>query len=214
MGTVAPCPEGGGSFSALWASGEDSIFSKSPSERGDNVESDLRWAALQKLPTMDRARMGILNAEDGKLKEIDVKNLSYQDMRKLLERLVKVVEESNEKFLLKIKERFDRVGIHYPTIEVRYELLNVEAQVYVGRRNLPSFFNSILNTVEFLANYLHIIPSKKRPFTILHDVSGIVRPHRLTLLLGPPSSGKTTLFLALTGKLGSDLKVSGNVTYN
>ncbi|XP_071709179.1 pleiotropic drug resistance protein 1-like isoform X10 [Rutidosis leptorrhynchoides] len=36
----------------------------------------------------------------------------------------------------------------------------------------------------------------------------------MTLLLGPPSSGKTTLLLALAGKLGSDLKVSGRVTYN
>ena len=30
---------------------------------------------------------------------------------------------------------------------------------------------------------------------------------RMTLLLGPPSSGKTTLLLALAGKLGLDLKV-------
>ncbi|GKE34248.1 pleiotropic drug resistance protein 1-like protein [Tanacetum coccineum] len=36
----------------------------------------------------------------------------------------------------------------------------------------------------------------------------------MTLLLGPPSSGKTTLLLALAGKLESDLQVSGRVTYN
>ncbi|XP_047323853.1 pleiotropic drug resistance protein 1-like [Impatiens glandulifera] len=36
----------------------------------------------------------------------------------------------------------------------------------------------------------------------------------MTLLLGPPSSGKTTLLLALAGKLNLDLKVSGRVTYN
>ncbi|KDP33641.1 hypothetical protein JCGZ_07212 [Jatropha curcas] len=36
----------------------------------------------------------------------------------------------------------------------------------------------------------------------------------MTLLLGPPSSGKTTLLLALAGKLGKDLKFSGRVTYN
>ena len=29
----------------------------------------------------------------------------------------------------------------------------------------------------------------------------------MTLLLGPPSSGKTTLLLALAGKLGKELKV-------
>lgn len=30
---------------------------------------------------------------------------------------------------------------------------------------------------------------------------------RMTLLLGPPSSGKTTLLLALAGELDKDLKV-------
>ncbi|XP_062214779.1 ABC transporter G family member 37-like isoform X2 [Phragmites australis] len=50
--------------------------------------------------------------------------------------------------------------------------------------------------------------------TVLHDVSGIIKPRRMTLLLGPPGSGKTTLLLALAGKLDKDLKVSGKVTYN
>ena len=36
----------------------------------------------------------------------------------------------------------------------------------------------------------------------------------MTLLLGPPSSGKTTLLLALAGKLDHSLKVKGSVTYN
>ncbi|MBA0727782.1 hypothetical protein Golax_000742 [Gossypium laxum] len=36
----------------------------------------------------------------------------------------------------------------------------------------------------------------------------------MTLLLGPPSSGKTTLLLSLAGKLGKDLKFAGRVTYN
>ncbi|KAE9459162.1 hypothetical protein C3L33_08935, partial [Rhododendron williamsianum] len=55
-------------------------------------------------------------------------------------------------------------------------------------------------------NYLHILPSRKIPLAILHDVSGIIKPGRLTLLLGPPSSGKTTLLLALAGELDPDLK--------
>jgi len=54
---------------------------------------------------------------------------------------------------------------------------------------------------------LHIIPSKKKHVTILKDVSGIIKPRRMTLLLGPPSSGKTTLLLALSGKLDKSLKV-------
>lgn len=57
-------------------------------------------------------------------------------------------------------------------------------------------------------NTLHLLPNRKKPFTILKDVSGIIKPGRMTLLLGPPSSGKTTLLLALAGKLDEALKVS------
>lgn len=44
--------------------------------------------------------------------------------------------------------------------------------------------------------------------TILKDVSGIIKPRRMTLLLGPPGSGKTTLLLALAGELDPNLKVT------
>ena len=57
-------------------------------------------------------------------------------------------------------------------------------------------------------NLLHILPDRREPFTILHDVNGSIKPGRLTLLLGPPGSGKTTLLLALAGKLDKDLKVT------
>ncbi|KAK9150152.1 hypothetical protein Syun_008461 [Stephania yunnanensis] len=40
------------------------------------------------------------------------------------------------------------------------------------------------------------------------------RLDRMTLLLGPPSSGKSTLLKALAGKLESNLKKSGDITYN
>ncbi|KAL2333339.1 hypothetical protein Fmac_014552 [Flemingia macrophylla] len=41
---------------------------------------------------------------------------------------------------------------------------------------------------------------------ILNNVSGIIKPSRLTLLLGPPGCGKTTLLMALPGKLEQSLK--------
>lgn len=50
--------------------------------------------------------------------------------------------------------------------------------------------------------------AEKTKLTILKDASGIIKPSRMTLLLGPPSSGKTTLLLALAGKLDPSLKVS------
>ncbi|KAL5756301.1 hypothetical protein ACOSP7_020727 [Xanthoceras sorbifolium] len=199
--------------SSRWRNSNMEAFSRSSREEEDDEEA-LRWAALEKLPTFDRLRKGILTTSRGGASEIDISNLGFQERRKLIERLVNVAEVDNEKFLLKLKNRIDRVGIKLPKIEVRFEHLNVEAEAYVGSRALPTFFNFSINIIEGFLNYLHIISSRKEHLTILKDVSGIIKPSRMTLLLGPPASGKTTLLLALAGKLDSSLKVSGGVTYN
>ncbi|GAB2284885.1 transcription factor [Dionaea muscipula] len=200
-----------GNSSGFRDSGRE-VFSRSIRDEDD--EEALRWAALEKLPTYNRVRKGILTDSAGPPREIDVGKLGFQEKRELLERLVKITEEDNERFLLRLRQRIDRVGIDIPTIEVRFEHLSIDAEVHVGSRALPSVFNFALNLVEGALNFLHILPSRKQPLSILHDVSGIIKPGRLTLLLGPPSSGKTTLLLALAGKLDPGLKHSGRITYN
>ncbi|XP_078443948.1 ABC transporter G family member 36-like [Wolffia australiana] len=189
----------------------DSAFPRSTGEEDD--EEALKWAALEKLPTYSRVRKGILVGEGGS-KEIEIKKLNTQERKILLERLVRIADEDNENFLLKLRSRIDRVGIDLPTIEVRFENLDVTAEAYIGGRALPTVFNSTVNVLEAAANTLRILPSRKKQISILQNVSGVIKPRRLTLLLGPPSSGKTTLLLALCGKLESDVKVSGNITYN
>ncbi|XP_078165731.1 ABC transporter G family member 36-like isoform X2 [Carex rostrata] len=200
-----------GQTGSIWRQTGD-VFSRSSREEDD--EEALRWAALEKLPTYNRVKRGILTSASGKINEVDVENLGVHDKKALLDRLLRVAEESNESFLIKFKERCNRVGIELPTIEVRYKNLSIDAETHVGNRGLPTLLNATMNIIESMANSLHILPSRKRKMSILHDVDGIIKPRRMTLLLGPPGSGKTTLLLALAGKLGSDLKVSGEVTYN
>ncbi|XP_040969346.1 pleiotropic drug resistance protein 1 isoform X1 [Gossypium hirsutum] len=198
--------------SSIWRNSAVDVFSRS--SRDEDDEEALKWAALEKLPTVARLRKGILTGSQGGANEVDVDNLGWQEKRTLLERLVKVAEEDNERFLLKLKNRIDRVGIDLPTIEVRYENLNIEAEAFVGTSALPSVLNFITSIFENFLIDMGVLSSRKKKLTILKDVSGIVKPGRMTLLLGPPSSGKTTLLLALAGKLSPDLKFSGSVTYN
>ncbi|KAM4111355.1 hypothetical protein ACJW30_05G061000 [Castanea mollissima] len=173
-----------------WRSGGVDAYSGSFHDEED--EEALKWAALEKLPTFNRLKKGLLTTEEGQASEVDIHDLRHHERKSLL----------------------DRVGIEVPTIEVRFEHLKVEADVHVGSRALPTFFNFFFNVLEGVLINLHILPSRKKHLSILQDVSGIIKPGRMALLLGPPSSGKTTLLLALAGKLDSNLKLSGRVTYN
>lgn len=205
---------------SLHAAGDpDDPFRRSQASRDDgDDEENLRWAALEKLPTYDRMRRGIIRRaldEGGGGKagadEVDIANLDPRAGRELMERVFKAVEDDNERLMRRFRDRLDLVGIELPQIEVRYEHLSVEADVYVGARALPTLLNSAINVVEGLVS--KFVSSNKRTINILNDVSGIIKPSRMTLLLGPPSSGKTTLMRALTGKPAKNLKVSGKITY-
>ncbi|XVF78081.1 hypothetical protein PTKIN_Ptkin14bG0099900 [Pterospermum kingtungense] len=147
------------------------------------------------------------------LDEVDATKLGGQHKKQLIERILKVVEDDNENFLWRLRDRTDRVGIEIPKFEVRYEHLSVEGDGYVGSRALPTLLNVTLNTIESIFGLIRLVPSKKRKIEILKDVSGIINPSRITLLLGPPAAGKSTLLKALAGKLDHDLRSSGRIAY-
>uniref|UniRef100_I1NMU3 ABC-transporter N-terminal domain-containing protein n=1 Tax=Oryza glaberrima TaxID=4538 RepID=I1NMU3_ORYGL len=150
--------------SSLWRRGDDGVyFSRSStgasSSRFRDEEDDeeaLRWAALERLPTRDRVRRGILlqAAEgNGEKVEVDVGRMGARESRALIARLIRAADDDHALFLLKLKERMDR-GQPPPAVpasrlggEVR-EREKVEAEVHVGNRGLPTLLNSIINTVQ------------------------------------------------------------------
>lgn len=107
-----------------------------------------------------------------------------------------------------------RVGIEIPTIEVRFEHLNIKAEAHIGDRALPTVMNFTCNILEVILtdntiqrqiqilmlvvffllksfdvviclsfskgflNTFHVLPSQKKPASILHDLSGIIQPYR------------------------------------
>ncbi|KAJ4823751.1 hypothetical protein Tsubulata_005577 [Turnera subulata] len=113
-----------------WGGPDINGFSQPTGKEED--EEELRWAAIECLPTYDRVRRGMLEQVlDGKVvkTQIDVTKLGTQDRKLLVENILKSVGEDNENFLKRLRERTDKVGIEVSTIEVRYENLSVEGDV-------------------------------------------------------------------------------------
>lgn len=168
--------------SSIWRNNTLDVFARSSREDTYDDDEALTWAAIEKLPTYLRVQRGMLTEDEGQAREVDIKNLGFIERRNLIERLLKIAEEDNEKFLLKLKDRIERyyltcnfffpflcafrvytilmtvvslclifnfrVGLDIPTIEVRFEHLNVEAEAYIGSRALPTVFNSCANMLE------------------------------------------------------------------
>ena len=98
----------------------NNVFTRSIRSRRDSTDDDdeeaLKWAALEKLPTYDRLRTSILKSmEGGKAitQEINVTDLGMWERQMLIDRLLKVAEEDNEKFLNKLRNRIDKYEENY-----------------------------------------------------------------------------------------------------
>ncbi|XP_058109104.1 ABC transporter G family member 31-like [Magnolia sinica] len=183
-------------------------------------ENELLWAAIERLPSQKRLNFAIMGrnaSKDGRqpvIETFDVRKLDRTSREQLVRNAMATNEPDNYTLLSNIKERLDRMGLQVPNVEVRFEGLTVTADVQIGKRALPTLLNYVRNTIEGLLTSLGVLRVKSHSLTILNNISGFVKPGRMTLLLGPPASGKSTLLLALAGKLGNDLKTSGKVTYN
>uniref|UniRef100_A0A453KFT9 ABC transporter domain-containing protein n=1 Tax=Aegilops tauschii subsp. strangulata TaxID=200361 RepID=A0A453KFT9_AEGTS len=187
-----------------------STSSSSLREQHHDEEVELKWAAIERLPTWDRLHTSLpLHANAiHPLEPVDVRRLGAADRRELVHTLITDIHEDNLRLLRHQRRRMDRVGVRQPTVEVRWRNLHVDAECQVvDGKPLPTLLNSAISTFSgFNRNQERI--------HILKDVTGILKPSRMTLLLGPPGCGKTTLLLALAGKLNKSLKVTGEIDYN
>ncbi|KAK9195038.1 hypothetical protein WN943_003155 [Citrus x changshan-huyou] len=186
-----------------------------------DVENALQWAEIERLPTYDRLKASLFdvngnrNLVDNQGKHvIDVTKLGALERHVFIEKLIKHIEHDNLQLLRKIRKRMDKVGVKLPTIEVRYKNLCVEAKCEVVHgKPLPTLWNSFKGMISVLPK-LSGYKSLEAKINILNRVSGILKPGRMTLLLGPPGCGKSSLLKALSGNLDPSLKVTGELSYN
>ena len=98
-----------GSIREVW-NAED-VFQRSSRQVADD-EEELKWAAIERLPTYDRLRRGMLKQvmSNGRIvhNEVDVTQLGSQDKKLLMESILKIAEDDNEKFLRRLRDRTDR----------------------------------------------------------------------------------------------------------
>ncbi|CAI5722770.1 unnamed protein product [Peronospora destructor] len=108
------------------------------------------------------------------------------------------------------------MGRHLPQMEVRYQNLSVTAKVTItGQVTADSELPTVLNTIKrSLASFIWNKREGKK--AIIKNVSGVLKPGTITLLLGQPGSGKTSLMRVLAGQLSksSRVEIEGDVTYN
>ncbi|KAH7833592.1 hypothetical protein Vadar_007950 [Vaccinium darrowii] len=201
------------------SSSKSSSELNSVKDNGDD-ESALQWAQIDRLPTFERLRSSLFDESDGSKVDdqgkrvVDVTKLGALERQMFVEKLIKYIERDNLRLLQKMRSRVDKVGVELPRVEVRYENLRVEAKCEVVRgKPLPTLWNS-LKSIAYDCAKLPGLKSQEANITIIDDVNGIIKPGRMTLLLGPPGCGKTTLLKALSGNLDKSLKVAGEVSYN
>lgn len=99
------------SFREVWTPPPD-VFNRSNRHTHEDDEEELKWAAIERLPTFDRLRKGILRQvlDNGKVvhDEVDVTKLGMKEKKLLLESILKVVEEDNVELLRRLRDRIDR----------------------------------------------------------------------------------------------------------
>ncbi|KAG7401123.1 hypothetical protein PHYBOEH_002681 [Phytophthora boehmeriae] len=108
------------------------------------------------------------------------------------------------------------LGRSLPQVEVRFENVSVSADIVVKDRaqtqvEIPTIVNVLKMGVLQMSSTKHVV--KKR---ILRGVSGVFKPKTMTLVLGQPGSGKSTLMKLLSGRFtaGRNIVLDGEVTYN
>ncbi|XP_038722403.1 pleiotropic drug resistance protein 3-like isoform X1 [Tripterygium wilfordii] len=200
-------------FSEIGRSIRNSFRGEDGDRDDDDDEFKLQWAAVERLPTFERITTSLFEEKKGGKRVVNVAKLGAQERQLFIEKLIKHIENDNLQLLQKLRNRIDRVGIQLPTVEVRFENLSVEADCeLVHGKPLPTLWNTVKS---MLSECTRLFDSQKgAKISILGNVSGIIKPRRMTLLLGPPGCGKTTLLLALSGKISPSLKVSGEMSYN
>eukprot|EP00644_Phytophthora_capsici_P014686 jgi/Phyca11/511179/fgenesh2_kg.PHYCAscaffold_78_\ len=108
------------------------------------------------------------------------------------------------------------LGKKLPQMEVRFRDVSISADIMVKDKTdvkveLPTLVNVVKTGFREMRSSTHVV--KKQ---VLKNVSGVFKPGTITLVLGQPGSGKSSLMKLLSGRFPNDknITIEGQVTYN
>lgn len=107
------------------------------------------------------------------------------------------------------------IGHALPQMEVRFKNLSITAEVLVSNEKseeiLPTLTNDVLKAFSVFSRKKH-----KETKHILKNVNGVFKPGTMTLVLGQPGSGKSSLMKILSNRFPESkaTKVEGEILYN
>ncbi|MEW5298072.1 MAG: hypothetical protein WDW36_001233 [Sanguina aurantia] len=128
------------------------------------------------------------------------------------ERLAAIGEGTEDNYLTVLSKKLKAHNVKVPSVVIEYTGLCVNTQALIGSAGIPTVGNQFLNLIKAIL----CIKTRTVKYEILKDIHGVVHPGRCTLLLGPPSSGKSTFLKLLAGRLkpNGNLQISGDIKYN
>lgn len=119
----------------------------------------------------------------------------------------------------KMEEFHAYVGDDFP-IEIRMDHLTYSVPVTLGATKIRTVYNSsgIYKIVKFFKGLGQGRTNTQQKGTkvIMDDISIVLRPGKMYLVLGPPGAGKSTFLRAIAGRLkvGKDATMDGSISYN
>jgi ABC-type multidrug transport system ATPase subunit/ABC-type multidrug transport system permease subunit len=117
-----------------------------------------------------------------------------------------------ERFYKKYNHLSHKINLQLPTPEVRFENMSFEVTVPVAKKAASQ--NSVGSYLKKVFTPWDRPPEVTK--TVLHPMSGVIKPGSMTLVLANPGAGKSTFLKAMAGKLqvSKKTKIGGQVTYS
>ncbi|OQS03893.1 ATP-binding Cassette (ABC) Superfamily [Thraustotheca clavata] len=125
------------------------------------------------------------------------------------------LSQGSEIFHLNVAACFEASrGKSLPQLEIRLVDVAIHADVVVATKSgqgLPTLWNEIKTSLLGFMKSKHVVEKN-----ILHPMSAVFKPCSMTLVLGQPGSGKSSLMKLLSGRfpMEKNILIDGLITYN